>query len=456
MELRDQKVVVAGMARTGIAAARLLLDKGARPFVTDSEQPDRLAVYRRELDALGVPFECGGHTAQAFADAALVVLSPGVPPGIAPVARAREQGIPIVSEMEFAFQFCRPRIVAVTGTNGKTTTTQLLRCLIAACGHSVILAGNNDLPLSAAVMQDPAPEYLVLEVSSYQLESAALFRPWIGVVLNVTPDHLSRHKTIAEYAALKARLFARQANGDTAIVNADDAYTSAMQPPSGAACWKFSLTQPQQRGLWLDGGAIREGAAAIARKEDVPLPGRHNLENALAALTAMRAGAFDWDKTLEGLRGFQGVEHRIEWTARHRGVDFYNDSKSTNIDSLRAALDSFERPAVLIAGGRGKGADYRVLRPLIERHAAAIVTIGEDAPKFEEAFGDLVHTVRARDMGEAVALAAAAAKPGDIVLLSPGCASFDLYENFEHRGRVFKQEVRRYLAQTNSAEDAVT
>jgi len=454
MDVRGRKVTVVGMGRTGVAVARLLLREGALPFVTDSEEEGKLARFRAELDALNVRYEYGGHSEAAFADTTMIIPSPGVPPGIEPLARAREHGIPVLSEMEFASRYSRSRTVAVTGTNGKTTTTELLRCLIAACGHSALLAGNNDMPFSTAVMAEPAPEYVVLEVSSYQLENARQFRPWIGVVLNVTPDHLSRHGIIQAYAAIKARLFACQGPGDVAVVNADDPYTAVMKPPGNVAVWRFSLKTLQERGLWLDGDIIRERAEAIGRREDIRLLGRHNLENALAALTAMRAGGFPWDKTLEGLRRFRGVEHRIEHTATVDGVDFYNDSKATNIDSLRAALESFDRPIILIAGGRGKGSDYRVLRDLIKARVRRIITIGEDAPCFEEAFGDLTPAQRARGMADAVAQATAAATSGDIVLLSPGCASFDMYENFEHRGRVFKEEVHRYVVRRTKDEES--
>jgi UDP-N-acetylmuramoylalanine--D-glutamate ligase len=445
-----EKVVVVGMGRTALAAVRLLLREGAVPFVTEHGPAESVAPYRAELDELGVLHECGGHSPAAFDGAATVVLSPGVPPSISALEQARVSGIPVLGEMEFAFPFCRAPILAVTGTNGKTTTTELLRALVDSCGHSVLLAGNNAFPLSAAVMVDPPPDYVVLEVSSYQLQNAARFRPWIGAVLNLTPDHLARHGTMESYAADKARLFAAQGPGDIAVLNADDSWTAVMGAPEGVTVRRFSLTERRDNGLWLDGDVIREGDTQMARTGDTRLPGRHNLENVLAALTMMRAGGFDWEGTLAGLRAFEGVEHRIERVADIGGVTFYNDSKSTNIDSLRVALESFDGPLVLIAGGQGKGADYRVLRQLVGRRVKRMVTIGEDAPLLEEAFGDLVSFERATAMDDAVRCAASQAKAGDVVLLSPACASFDMFRDFEERGRVFKDRVRQLQEETLS------
>ena len=448
MELRGKDVVIAGMGRSAVGAAKLLLARGARPFVSDSNAGPTLDAHRSALDALGVAYECGGHTLRRFEEADLVVLSPGVPPAIAPVAQARRRAVPVLGELELAWRFCRSRVLAVTGTNGKTTVTELLRAMVAACGRSVALAGNNDTPLSLAVLENPPPEFIVLEVSSYQLESVETFHPWIATVLNLTPDHLGRHGTMEEYAAMKARIFARQKRGDVAVVNRDDPWTAAMPIPEGVRRMGFSLTDRITDGCWADGTVIRHGDEAVAALADNPLPGRHNLANVLAALTMMRVGGFDWEGVLAGLRQFRGVEHRIEHVLARDGVDYYNDSKSTNVDSLRVALESFDRPVVLIVGGRGKGADYRVLRPLIRRTVKHMITLGEDAQLLEEAFGDLAPAERVESMAAAVARARAAASPGDVVLLSPGCASFDMYANFEERGRDFKQCVNTLLAAT--------
>ncbi|NIA15713.1 MAG: UDP-N-acetylmuramoyl-L-alanine--D-glutamate ligase [Nitrospiraceae bacterium] len=450
MDVAGERVAVVGLGATAAAVARLLLREGARPFVTDSADSPKNAACAAELEALGVPYEVGGHTPAAFEDASLVIPSPGVPPGIEAIRRAREAGARVAGEMEFAFPYCRSRIVAVTGTNGKTTTTELLRALIESCGHSVLLAGNNDRPFSAAVLAEPASEYLVLEVSSYQLETACEFHPWAAAVLNVTPDHLARHGDLDTYAALKARIFANQREGDVAAINWDDPRVRGMAGGSPATVCPFSLDTRMEAGMWLDGDALRFGNETVARVSDTKLPGRHNLQNVLCALSLMRAGGFDWEAALAGLRTFEGVEHRIEFVAEIDGVPFYNDSKSTNIDSLKVALESFDQPIVLIAGGEGKGSDYGVLRNLVSKHVCTLVTLGEDAPAFEEAFGGVTATQRASDMDDAVRRAAEAAQPGTVVLLSPACASFDMYDNFEHRGHVFKQAVRDYREGRNS------
>jgi len=434
------------MGRTTLALARLLLREGADPFVSEVKRKENRQVFIEHLDALGVPWECGGHTDLAFENTALVIPSPGIPPMAGILAEARKRGIPVMGEMEFAYPFTQSKILAITGTNGKTTTTELTRALVKTCGHTVLLAGNNETPLSAAVMAEPAPEYIVLEVSSYQLELADTFQPWMATLLNVTPDHLDWHGNMEAYIAAKRRLFMRQGEGNVAVLNDDDPIAASMEVPSRASVWRFSLDKPQDRGLWLrEDGEIRHGSEVVAHTTDTPLPGRHNLQNVLAALCMMRAGAFEWEGVLEGLRAFQGVEHRIEFVAERDGVAFYNDSKSTNIDSLKVALESFAEPIVLIAGGRGKGSDYGVIRELVRQHVKTLVTIGEDAPLLEAAFGNLLPTCRAANMKEAVAQAWKAAFSGDVVLLSPACASFDMYENFEQRGKDFKACVRELV-----------
>jgi UDP-N-acetylmuramoylalanine--D-glutamate ligase len=454
IDVKNKHVTVVGMGRTAMGLVRLLLREGALPIVSDSENRAGLQPFKEELESLGVPYECGNHSAVAFERAQIVMPSPGVPPRIEPIARAVANGAALVSELDFAFSRCSKPVLAVTGTNGKTTTTELLAALIRACGRSVGLAGNNARPFSAALLDTPQPDYFVLEISSYQLETSNQFRPWIGAILNVTPDHLARHTTMDEYAATKAKMFAKQSKDDFAVVNADDPVCVRAADKSAAKRLEFSLRARVREGLWLDGESIRDGKKEVARTSDVPLPGRHNLANALAALTMARAGGFDWVRCLEGLRAFRAVEHRIEPVFTFEGVDYVNDSKSTNIDSLRVALESFDRPIVLIAGGRGKGSDYGVLRSLVTEHVKAMVTIGEDAPKLEAAFGDLVTTVRAPSMDEAVARAHEQAAAGDVVLLSPGCASFDWFTNFEERGRVFKSAVERFAGRTRLAAGA--
>ena len=445
IDIRNKKVTVVGLGETAMALVRLLLCKGARPFVTDCNDSDKMLPFISGLETLNVEYEIGSHTDAAINNADLIIPSPGVSPNIPLIANATRDGIPVMGEMEFAHYFCNSKILAVTGTNGKTTTTELLKTLIEKCGHSVMLAGNNDFPFSLAVIVDPAPEYIALEVSSYQLETVRHFKPWIAAVLNVTPDHLARHKTMEEYAAIKNKIFSAQQDGDIAIVNADDQWVSNMEVPDLANMFLFSLNEQVEDGLWLDGDIIKSGDNSLASLSDIKIPGRHNIQNVLAALTMMHAGNFDCEKALEGLREFKGVEHRIELVAIHNDVSFYNDSKATNIDSLKVALESFEKPIVLLAGGEGKGSDYRVLRDLVKKHVKKIILFGEDALLLEQAFGDIVPTEHATDMDAVVVRGIEAAEPGDIVLLSPACASFDMFDNFEQRGTVFKECVRKFL-----------
>jgi len=445
LDVKGKKVTVVGLGQTAVALVRLLLREGARPFVTEKGGGPKYEPLRAQLDALGVPCETGGHSEGAFNGAGLVIPSPGVSPKLDLIRQSQSAGAAVAGEMEYAFGFCRSRLLAVTGTNGKTTATELLRALVQSCGKSVVLAGNNAFPFSAAVMIEPAPEFIVLEVSSYQLETAREFRPWVAAVMNVTPDHLARHGSVDEYAAVKARIYANQTEADAAVINHDDPYVKRMGEGLQARVVPFSQVERVQDGIWTDGAGIFAGNVRVAGTSDIRIPGRHNVENVLCALAMMRAGGFDWPCTVRGLRGFRGVEHRIEFVVRRGCVDWYNDSKSTNIDSLRVALESFNEPIVLIAGGQGKGSDYRVLRDTVAGRVRRLVTMGEDAEKLEAAFGDIVAAERATDMADAVAKAGAIAEPGNVVLLSPACASFDMFDNFEHRGRVFKECVAHYV-----------
>lgn len=451
MNVRGKKVVVVGLGRTAVALTRLLLREGGEPFVTEQGAGKRFAPHAAALDALGVSYETGGHSREAFAHADVVIPSPGVPPRIEPIRQCVYSGVPLLGEMDFAFRFAKAPVLAVTGTNGKTTTTHLLRHCLERCGKRVLLAGNNDQPFSAAVLEDP-PEYYVLEVSSYQLETAWVFRPWIGAVLNVTPDHLERHGSMAQYACIKGKLFARQQQGDAAVVNGDDDWAADLTPPSGVRHLSFSMGYRVLDGLWAEGDTVffadstKNLDVEALPLDAIALPGRHNRENALAALTMLWAGGFDWDLAVEGVRTFRGVEHRIEHIAEKDGVAFVNDSKATNLDSLRVALNAFEGNVVLVAGGRGKeGADYTALNELAANKLKGLVLLGEEADKMAAAWGGLCPTVHADSMESAVAQAADMAVPEGIVLLSPACASFDMFDDFEHRGRVFKECVQRLV-----------
>ncbi len=446
--LQDKSVTLLGLGRSSVAAARLLKVRGAHPFVSDAGQGAALEPYASQLEALGISYELGGHGKAALREAQMLVLSPGVPAGLPILEAPRDAGTPIIGELELASRLYTGTIFAITGTNGKTTTTRLLHHMIQTTGNDVALAGNNETPFSEVVLSEAPPPYVVLEVSSYQLETTQEFHPHYAAVLNLTPDHLGRHGDFAGYAAVKKRLFLEQRPEDYAVLNLDDPVVRDMASATRAQVGYFSLAQPAAGGLWLRGDEILDESTRImAHVGDVPLPGRHNLANALAALCLVRASGLDWEKALAGLRNFGAVEHRIEPVVTINSVTFYNDSKSTNIDSLRVALESFETPVTLIAGGEGKGSDYGVLTSLVQAKVAHLVTLGTDAPKLEATFGKLISCERAGSMQEAIEKAYAFAVTKDkqqpaVVLLSPGCASFDMYLNFEARGEDFKARVR--------------
>jgi len=445
VNVKGQKVVVVGAGRTGVEAARLLTLRGARVILSDSGVTDNVSILRRRLSESEIEFEFGRHKEESFVGADLVVLSPGVPPDIEPVRAADNAGVPVISEMEFASRFCQSRVVAVTGTNGKTTTTTLIHRMLKESGMATLLAGNNEFPLSSAVMVKPVPDAVVLEVSSFQLERVETFCPEVAVVLNVTPDHLERYSDLDDYRNTKMRLFARQHPSCTAVLNGDDAQMCA--DASGILARKlfFSVEQEVDNGVFVSNGDIVASLGTdrkpVARVDDVALAGRHNLANALAALCVCLALDIPEEALRTALRSFRGLEHRMERVAQKDGVTFINDSKATNLAALEKALVGMDTPLVLIAGGRGKGSDYSVLRPLIRDRVKALVLIGEDAPLIEAALGDLAPVSRAQSMDEAVQQAYAAAVDGDSVLLSPACASFDMFRDFEERGERFKEAV---------------
>lgn len=456
MNVYGKKVAIVGMGRTACAVARLLLREGAHPYVSDSASASQLVPYIDELDELGVPYECGGHTQQLGEGADFIIPSPGVPLNAEPVQQAIQAGAKLLPELEFAFSFCQAPVIAVTGTNGKTTTTELLCSMLNACGKSTLLAGNNATPFSAAMLEDTRCDYVVLEVSSYQLAQDPTFHPKVATVLNITNDHLERHGTMERYTSAKRNIFAMQQYGDHAIMNYDDPTVGALAPylrEKDVRIHYFSASVPINDGLWSDGEYLLHGQIQLIRVADIPLPGKHNMMNALAALSLVEACGHPLESAAQALRMFPGVEHRIEYVAEVGGVGYYNDSKSTNLDSLQVALESFEQPIVLIAGGRGKGSDYATISALVSQKVSTLVTIGEDAPTIRAAFASSSIPVHAASsMDEAVALASNSADPGMVVLLSPGCSSFDMFEDFEHRGQAFKNSVRRVTSSLSHKE----
>jgi UDP-N-acetylmuramoylalanine--D-glutamate ligase len=440
--VRGQRVVVVGGAASGVAAARLLVDRGAAVTLTDLrpalEQGPALA-------ALGVSLALGSHPVGLLTGSDLVVLSPGVPAGQPSVAAARAMGVPVIGEIELASRWLRGRVVAITGTKGKSTTTALAGRILEAAGVRAVVGGNIGTPLASQVA-DSTPETVhVVEVSSFQLETIDTFHPWIAALLNLSADHLDRHASIEEYAAAKARIFARQTERDIAVTNADDARALAMASAGRARIVRFARDAHIDDGVTVaDGWIVDRGAGGdtrLVRTSEVRLIGPHLLADVLAAAAIARAVGAAPPAVAGAVASFTGLEHAMELVGEVRGVRFVNDSKATNIDAARQAIETFGRGLVVIMGGRFKGGDLRLLRPALASRGASVVAIGEAAPLMQEAFEGAVLVRTAGSMGEAVRAALAAAAPGGSVLLAPACASFDMFENYAARGRAFKAEV---------------
>jgi UDP-N-acetylmuramoylalanine--D-glutamate ligase len=446
--LRGRKVTVVGAARSGIGAARLLSANGASVFVTDLSPAGKLTTNLMELKKTGIPFEAGGHTERAY-DADLMVISPGVPTDSEIIREAGLKGIRVVSEIEMASWFCAAKIAAVTGTNGKTTTVTLLGRMLADANVPSTTAGNIGTAFSGVAAGAGPGSVVVLEVSSFQLDHIESFRPTVSVILNITPDHLNRYGgSFEKYAKSKCRVFENQGTGDTFIYNADDPETKARVErlvPAGVRLMPFGLNEPP------GDGAFRRNERLVVRTEgreenvigvpELGIPGVHNLYNAMAATLAALSLGVSPGSARRTLSEFKGVEHRLEFVRELKGVKYVNDSKATNVDSVWYALQSYRSPIVLILGGRDKGNDYTRIAPLVSASVKSIVAVGESADKVVKFFAGAVTVAKAASMKEAVDLSAAAAADGDVVLLSPACASFDWFDNYEHRGRVFKEAV---------------
>jgi UDP-N-acetylmuramoylalanine--D-glutamate ligase len=409
-----------------------------------------------KLRSAGVTLELGGHAEQTYLAQDLIVPSPGVPADDPLLMKARSKGITIWSEIELAYRFLEGEMIGITGSNGKTTTTTLLHHILKTAGKKAILAGNVGTPLIACVDQMSAETVSVVELSSFQLELTDRFRPDIAVFLNLTPDHLDRHKTLEVYAAAKARIFRKQTELDAAVLNADDAPTVELAPRKPQLFW-FSRKQPVKQGACAMGEDVvilHHGKEEFVMKiAEIPLPGAHNLENVLAAATAARLAGVDAPTIAEAVTSFAGVEHRLEFVAEISGVRYCNDSKATNVDATLKALDAFPGRILIILGGKDKGSDYTVLQKPLRDKALLALLIGAAADKIDKQIAGSVAIERAGTLDNAVTIASHAAQPGDIVLLAPACASFDQFQNYEHRGRVFKELVRA-LAQTSSGQSA--
>jgi len=423
---------------------------GARVAVSDTKSGDEL---HNEIPVLldhGITVETGGHGERTFRGQDLIVVSPGVPVDAAPLVQARSLGEPVIGEIELAAQFLPGPIVAITGSNGKTTTTTLTGEILTAGGIATLVGGNIGTPAISLAEQAKRETVIVLEVSSFQLETIQTFRPKIAVVLNVTPDHLDRHRTLELYVAAKQRIFENQRGDDFAVLNQDDPTCRAMAARSRAPVFWFSRQREVKQGAWVRDGNILfrqdELQREIMQVAEIPLKGAHNLENVLAAVCASALMGCAPEKIRQAVRDFKAVEHRLEFVATIGGVDYYNDSKATNVDATIKALESFPSNLHLILGGKDKGSDYSVLNDLLRQRVKRVYTIGAAAAKIESQIQG-VELVHAETLENALRKVNAAAQPGDVVLLAPACASFDQFKSYEHRGKVFKEIVRRLAAE---------
>ncbi|HKF48224.1 MAG TPA: UDP-N-acetylmuramoyl-L-alanine--D-glutamate ligase [Terracidiphilus sp.] len=447
MDLKGKKVLVVGLGKSGLAAALFLRRHGAQVTVSDVRSAEALANDIPALLEEGINVEAGGHGLLTFRRQDLIVVSPGVPLDTPELAQVRSFGLPIIGELELAARFLKGKTVAITGSNGKTTTTTLVGEVLKAAGLPTLVGGNIGVPVVGLIDESTDHTWAVLEVSSFQLESTEQFHPKIAVILNITPDHLDRHGSFENYALAKERIFAAQNQDDFLVLNADNVRTAEARARSKARVYWFSMEHAVVHGAWVEGGHVlfRTGpdapAETILPLKNIPLKGEHNVENVLAAVCAARLAGCPAEIVRSAIENFKAVEHRLEYVATLNGVEFYNDSKATNVDATAKAIAAFDGGIHLILGGKDKGSDYTVLSPLLRERVKAVYTIGSAAQKIESHLRGVVTIHSCETLERAVHTAAQAAHPGDIVLLAPACSSFDQFESYEHRGRVFKELV---------------
>ena len=491
MELKNKRVLVVGLGNSGMAAALFLREQGARVTVSDSRSAIALTNEIPALLDAGIMVEAGGHGLLTFRRQDLIVVSPGVPydtPELKQVRAYGKDGPPIIGELELASRFLQGNVLAITGSNGKTTTTSLLGKIFADAGGPTLVGGNIGTPVIELVgpsieltrqiaekqntgilrsaqndkqsagddkqdgSNDKQDVWSVLEVSSFQLETVEEFHPRIAVVLNITPDHLDRHGTFETYAAMKARITERQGPEDFLVLNAEDKPTQMVAAKTRAQVFWFSGRRAVKQGAFVHGESVlfipREGAKPepVLPLAEISLKGAHNVENVLAAVCAARLGGIAAESIRASVAGFKAVEHRLEFVATVRGVEYYNDSKATNVDATKKALEAFKGGVHLILGGKDKNSDYTELNDLLRERCKCVYTIGSAAEKIERQLAGVVKIVSAGTLDAALRAAAQDAIAGDVVLLAPACSSFDQFENYEQRGRVFKQLVMQLLA----------
>ena len=447
MILAEKKVTVVGAKRSGIGAAKLILKLGGKPFVTDSASGKVLTEYLNELKSNNIEFETGDHSERAF-DCDLMVVSPGVTSDAPIIKNALTKKIKIIGELELAASVCKGSIIAITGTNGKTTTTSLCGHLFNVCGKKTYVAGNIGFAFSEIALDVQEDEFVSLEVSSFQLDLTDTFKPWCAMILNITPDHLNRYENKLEnYIQSKLQIYKNQDENDFLILNKDnDTLMEAIKNPQSRTFY-FSLKENLNNGTYNSEEDIffnsDNKTDFTCKVSDINLIGEHNIANAMAVITAAKIFNLDNQKIIKALRTFEGVEHRLEFVREIEGVKYINDSKATNVDSVWYALKGFTGQIFLILGGQDKGNDYNRIRPLVLEKVIKIYAIGSSADIVFNFFHKDIKVEVKQTMEDVVHAANLEARPGDIVLLSPACASFDMYDNYEHRGRVFKEAVNK-------------
>lgn len=444
--VEGRHVTVAGMARTGLAMAKLLQQRGAHVFVTEIKPLDEVLAQAKELSEAGIRFEAGGHTERALAEVDYLVISPGIPATTPFIRQVQELDIPIFSEIEVTSWLCPATIIAITGSNGKSTTTAWVAHILNRAGHRAVATGNIGSPFATDVAALSSDDFAVVEVSSFQLEFTDTFKPRVAAILNITPDHLDRYGDFSDYMEAKYRIADSQDRSDFLVLNADDVHTTNPRLWGEPTKLLFSAKRNVGPGVSVAGGElvyeIQSGSGNICAISEIGIPGPHNLANAAAATAMCLAVGLEPAEIAEGLNSFKGIEHRLEAAGDIRGVHFVNDSKATNVDSVNFALQSMAAPIILIMGGRDKGGDFTTLAGPISEKVKLLVLIGEAQDLIAKALEDTVEMVRAGNLLEAVHICFDKADAGDTVLLSPACASFDQFTDFEDRGRRFKQAVR--------------
>ncbi|MGD0589661.1 MAG: UDP-N-acetylmuramoyl-L-alanine--D-glutamate ligase [Bacteroidota bacterium] len=444
--LHKKKVSVIGAARSGVAVAQLLRSQGANVFVSDSSSAEKLQSSISNLQSEKIEFEVGKHSDLVY-HCELMVISPGVPSNALVVLEAQKRSIKVVSELEVSSWFCRSPIVAITGSNGKTTTATLIGRILDHAKKKHVVAGNIGTAFSSIVLELDETDVAVLEVSSFQLDHIETFRSKTSILLNITPDHLDRYNhSMEKYAASKARIFKNQRSDDVLIYNADDEWTNRVVSQAQSRKVAFSIQQKLNEGAFVENEKLVVSLGGVKTEiidiDQIFIKGIHNLYNSMAAALAGQLLGVEADSIQSTLKTFEGVEHRLEFVRELNSVRYYNDSKATNVDSVWYALQAFKEPIVLLLGGRDKGNDYSRLAKLVKKQVKAIIAIGESADKVEQAFRGTSAIIKTASMDEAVSTAQSLAQSGDVVLLSPACASFDWFKNYEHRGQVFKELVK--------------